>query len=820
MRYFLFILLAGLLGACSDEGELNGAVGTDSLELSKKELKLSNVATSSTVDITATGEWLATVVEPATNDAEQAWLTLSKSNGTGNDELRLFVAENTDGAKRMGKVKVTMAGAGSTLEQEIAIEQLGSDPDILFEFTSEPVSFRGAEVELKVVANMEWKMDIDEQCDWIEVVEETPVTRNFSEQILKLKVALNTGNARTTELVFSTVGEYKLQRVLKVMQEAVNGVAAIEQDEYTIPYKCRTLVIPFTQEGDEPVDNFDAIPSEAWITHNKRESTSNEIVLTIADNEDFLPRTSTVRILDKTITIFQYGKPDTSIGDDKSVEALAFPGAEGGGRFTTGGRGGELYKVTNLSDYGENEAPIKGSLRYGIEQVQGPRTIVFDVDGIIELKQGIYLVNHPDLSIIGQTAPGEGITLKNYNFSFNISNDPSKGAGSEINAIVRFLRIRPGDACPDYTEDGIGGRYFKDGIIDHVTAGWSVDETLTFYGVQNFTAQWCIASESLNLSNHAKGAHGYGAMFSGDNTTFHHILLAHHGSRCPRISDLSAVDDPERPRQPFDYCGYFDVRNNVYYNWSESGFGSYGGKLATFNLTNCYYKPGPATGTGYKSYRVLSTDPTARAYIDGNYVEGNSKVTSDNWTDGVWAQFDKSLVEQGVSDEEKQAMKMADYQPFSKVTSHTAQVAYERVLDYAGASLHRDAIDQRVIGEVRAGSAPYKGSVMSYWDEKGNFVSLNDSDKKPGIIDTPSDAAGGYVEMKKGYLWPDSDNDGIPDIWELAYGLNPEDPSDANVISSSVDPNGRYSNLEVYFHNLVQHIVYYQNQGGQPMERK
>lgn len=820
MRYFLFILLAGLLGACSDEGELNGAVGTDSLELSKKELKLSNVATSSTVDITATGEWLATIVEPATNDAEQAWLTLSKSSGTGNDELRLFVAENTAGAKRMGKVKVTMAGAGSTLEQEIAIEQLGSEPDILFEFTSEPISFRGAEVELKVVANMEWKMDIDEQCDWIEVVEETPVTRNFSEQILKLKVALNTGNARTTELVFSTVGEYKLQRVLKVMQEAVNGVAAIEQDEYTIPYKCRTLVIPFTQEGDEPVENFDAIPSEAWITHNKRESTSNEIVLTIADNEDFLPRTSTVRILDKTITVFQYGKPDTSIGDDKSVEALAFPGAEGGGRFTTGGRGGVLYKVTNLSDYGKKETPIKGSLRYGIEQVQGPRTIVFDVDGIIELKQGIYLVNHPDLSIIGQTAPGEGITLKNYNFSFNISNDPSKGAGSEINAIVRFLRIRPGDACPDYTEDGIGGRYFKDGIIDHVTAGWSVDETLTFYGVQNFTAQWCIASESLNLSNHAKGAHGYGAMFSGDNTTFHHILLAHHGSRCPRISDLSAVDDPERPRQPFDYCGYFDVRNNVYYNWSESGFGSYGGKLATFNLTNCYYKPGPATGTGYKSYRVLSTDPTARAYIDGNYVEGNSKVTSDNWTDGVWAQFDKSLVEQGVSDEEKQAMKMADYQPFSKVTSHTAQVAYERVLDYAGASLHRDAIDQRVIGEVRAGSAPYKGSVMSYWDEKGNFVSLNDSDKKPGIIDTPSDAAGGYVEMKKGYLWPDSDNDGIPDIWELAYGLNPEDPSDANVISSSVDPNGRYSNLEVYFHNLVQHIVYYQNQGGQPMERK
>ena len=472
--------------------------------------------------------------------------------------------------------------------------------------------------------------------------------------------------------------------------------------------------------------------------------------------------------------------------------------------------------MTNLDDYGLGETPIEGSLRYGIEQIQGPRTIVFDVDGTIELKRGIYLVDYPDLSIIGQTAPGEGITLKNYNFSFNLSKDPEKGAGNSINAIVRFLRIRPGDACSDYAEDAIGGRYFKNGIIDHVTAGWSVDETLTFYGVQNFTAQWCIASESLNLSNHAKGAHGYGAMFSGDNTTFHHILLAHHGSRCPRISDLSEPGT----QGSYDYCGYFDVRNNVYYNWSESGFGSYGGKYATFNLTNCYYKPGPATGTGYKSYRVLSTDPTARAYISDNYIEGNSKVSSDNWTDGVWAQFDKSLVEQGVSDEEKQAMKMADYQPFSKVTSHTAQVAYERVLDYAGASLRRDEIDRRIIGEVRAGSAPYKGSKMSYWDEKGNLVTLKDSDKKPGIIDTPSDAAGGYIEMKKGYLWPDSDNDGIPDIWELAYGLNPEDPSDANIISSSVDPNGRYSNLEVYFHNLVQHIVYYQNQGGQPMERK
>lgn len=814
MRNFLFILLVSLFGACSDDSELDGAVGTDNLEVSKKDLKLSNVAGSSTVEISATAAWQATIVEPVAGSGND-WLMLSKESGTGNDELRLFVMDNTAGDKRMGKVKIAMAARGTTFEQEITIEQLGADPDILLEFNANPISFRGAEVNLKVVSNVEWKMDMDEQCDWINVVEKTPSTRSFTEDNLILKVALNAGMARSTQLVFNAVGEYSLQRVMMVSQEAVNGVATVQQDIYNVPFKCGKLVIPFEQEGDEQVEDFDAICSEEWIIHNKRESTANEVVLSLADNDDVLPRTATVRILNQTVTIFQYGKPDTSIGDDHSVGALAFPGAEGGGRFTTGGRGGVVYKVTNLDDYADSDTPVEGSLRYGIEQIEGARTIVFDVDGIIELKRPIYLVNHPNLSIIGQTAPGEGITLKNYNFSFNLSKKTEDGAGSSINAIVRFLRIRPGDDHSDYGEDAIGGRYFQDGIIDHITASWSVDETLTFYGVKNFTAQWCIASESLNLSNHAKGAHGYGAMFSGDNASFHHILLAHHGSRCPRISDLAEPGT----QQPFDFCGYFDVRNNVYFNWSEKGFGSYGGKYAKFNLTNCFYKPGPATGTGYKSYRILSTDPTARAYIDGNYVEGHSKVSADNWTDGIWAQFDKSLIEIGVSEEEKQAMKMADYQPFSKVTNHSAQLAYEKVLEYAGASLHRDEIDNRIIAEVKAGSAPYKGSVKQYWDDKGNLVTLKDEDKKPGIIDTPSDV-GGYKAVKQGTPWHDTDADGIPDIWEQAYGLDPENPTDAQEINTSVDANGRYSNLEVYFHNLVQHIIYYQNEGGQIMERK
>lgn len=796
MRYFLFILLAGLLGACSSDDETNAAVTTAKLEVSKNEVKLSNVDGSFTINITATSAWTAEVTSASD------WLSVSKNSGEGNGDLRLFFTKNTDGPKRTGTVKVSLSGAGSAMEQEISVEQLGADPDILFECSSDPLSFRAGTFTCRVVANVKWDVDIAEEYNWIKMQKTTPVTRSFATDEVTFTVDKNTTETRTAILAFNSVGEYTLQRILKVTQNGVTGEVTIEQDEYILPYKCRTLVISAPQ-GDEPVE-YEVTSSEPWVTQDKINSTLNEVVLNIEDNDQSpLPRMATVTILDKKLTIFQYGKPDTSIGDDASGSILAFPGAEGGGRFTTGGRGGEIYRVTNLEDYNKDETPIEGSLRYGVEKSDQPRTIIFDVSGIIELKRGLYLNGHPNLSIIGQTAPGDGITLKNYNFTFNLSKTPADGAGQSLNAIVRFLRCRPGDKYADYGEDAIGGRYFKDAIIDHVTASWSVDETLTFYGVQNFTAQWCIASESMNLSNHAKGAHGYGAMFSGDNASFHHILLAHHGSRCPRISDLSAPGTQEE----FDFTGYFDVRNNVYYNWSGRGQGSYGGKYASFNLTNCYYKPGPATGTNNRSYRVLSSDPTARAYINGNYIAGNSGVTADNWTDGVWGQFDSSLGT--VPEADKLAMKMPDYQPYSKVTDHTAQQAYEKVLEYSGASLRRDLIDQRIIREVKGGTYTYIGSKP---DPDGK-------EKQPGLIDTVTDTEG-YIAVKSLAPWPDTDGDGIPDIWEEAYGLNPNDPSDAWQISPSVDPNGRYPNIEVYFHNLVQHIVYHQNQGGVVREKK
>ncbi len=787
MRTFLCILLAVVCCACSsdDEQELGAA---DKLEVSKNEIKLANGEGSFTIGITATGDWTA----ETTGDSN--WITLAKTAGKGDGDLRLFFTENTDGGTRSGTIKVTMSVRNSTLEEEITVEQLGSDPDILLDYPKEVVPFTGTTLMCQVVSNVDWEIVIDDTHNWIEVADAAPVSRSFTTDDVAFRITPNTGAQRKGEAVIRATGGYVLSRTVEVNQEEIKNTMAVEQDEYIIPYRCQALTIPIVQE--HPIA-YDIVSTESWITLDREASSDDAVVLRMEDNTNFLPRTATVTIrnsvVQHTVDIFQYGKPDTRIGDDPSAgQLLAFPGAEGGGRFTTGGRGGEIYRVTNLLDYAGNEAPIEGSLRYGIEKSDQPRTIIFDVSGIIELKRGLFLVDKPNVSIIGQTAPGDGITLKNYNFSFNLSRD-----SKEMNAIIRFLRCRPGDKYEDYQEDGIGGRYFTNAIVDHVTASWGVDETFSFYGVQNFTAQWCMANESLNFSSHDKGAHGYAAMFSGDNASFHHLLLAHHGSRCPRISDM-----PEPGTEGAgDHIGYFDVRNNVYYNWSEAGFGCYGGKYGTFNIVNCYYKAGPATGTGSMAWRVLSSDPTARAYIEGNYVTASAEVSADNWTNGIWSQFWRDL---NPTEEEMRAMKMSSPQPFSKVTTHSADLAYEQVLEYAGASLRRDIIDQRIVNEVRTKTSTYTGSI--------------DTNPRPGIIDSVRDTEG-YPEVKSLKPWVDTDGDGIPDIWEIAYGLDPNDPTDAAQISTDVDPNGRYCNLEVYFHNLVQHIVYYQNQGGQTLEK-
>lgn len=468
---------------------------------------------------------------------------------------------------------------------------------------------------------------------------------------------------------------------------------------------------------------------------------------------------------------------------------VAFPGAEGFGRYASGGRGGKVYHVTTLTDGYE-----PGTLRYAVMQ-EGPRTVVFDVAGTIFLDSPLRITSG-NLTIAGQTAPGDGICVAGRQVSLNCEN-----------AIVRYMRFRPGNEGGG-EPDGLGSSGAKDLIIDHCSISWSVDETCSVYGGERLTVQWCISSESLRYGGHHKGPHGYGAIWGGDHASFHHNLLAHHESRTPRLGPSVGTQDRE----------YVDMRNNVIYNWAGSG--CYGGEGMRCNVVNNYYKPGPATPRDTRvGYRIVSIgvrttrythhdtqQPNAwdkmwhrwgQFYIDGNVMEGYPDVTADNWTRGV--------IEQGM-DQDYDGLYTADL--FSKlrldtpldtdvVTTHPAEEAYELVLTGAGCSLRRDAIDRRIVAETRTGTAAKRGSAAP------------DADKKPGLIDVPADAtepgeASPWPELSDGGVTPeqlrDSDGDGIPDLWETGHNLDPHNPLDGT--ASTLSPDG-YTNLEVYLNSLV-----------------
>ena len=442
--------------------------------------------------------------------------------------------------------------------------------------------------------------------------------------------------------------------------------------------------------------------------------------------------------------------------------AYAFPGAEGFGRYTTGGRGGKVIKVTNLNDSGP------GSLRNAIDAV-GPRIIVFEVSGNIVLKSRLPIRNQ-NLTIAGQSAPGDGICIQNYEVSIEADN-----------VIIRFLRFRLGDEAKQES-DAFGGRFRKNVIIDHCSMSWSVDECTSFYANENFTLQWCIVSESLRNSVHSKGAHGYGGIWGGKNASFHHNLLAHHDSRNPRLG--------EEAGKAFALTDLVDLRNNVLYNWGNNS--TYGGEAMNVNIINCYYKPGPAT---VKKERILSIDKNknigdevyniwGKFFIQGNYVEGSSRATNDNWTYGVFNQFHGSYGT--VSEAEKSSIKIANPHPTSdNVITHTAQEAYERVLNYSGASLKRDAVDKRVINNVANGSFAAQGSAGS----------IN------GIIDSQKDV-GGWPILNSSPALLDADGDGMPDPWEVANKL---DPHKSN--ASGRNLSTAYDNIEVYVNSLVKQIT-------------
>ncbi|HOX82899.1 MAG TPA: pectate lyase [Chryseolinea sp.] len=421
-------------------------------------------------------------------------------------------------------------------------------------------------------------------------------------------------------------------------------------------------------------------------------------------------------------------------------KVLAFPGAEGFGKYSSGGRGGKVFIVSNLNDDGP------GSLREAIKKKEA-RIIVFSVSGTIELQSPLF-INYGDLTIAGQTAPGDGICLRNY--SFNINAD---------NVIVRFMRFRLGDTSKEES-DALGGNKGKSNIIiDHCSISWSTDECASFYRNKNFTMQWCIVSESLSQSVHTKGKHGYGGIWGGEGATFHHNLLAHHTSRLPRLSGSSTT--PNGPDELVDF------RNNVIYNWESNS--TYGGERGRYNMVNNYYKPGPATKSK-NEWMLNAWSPYGQFYLNGNCLVGNTLATKDNWKAG------------GVKADNPDSARVDKPFVVESIIEQNAETAFDLVLKRSGASLKRDAIDARVVKEVKSGTAIY-------------------GKNKDGIIDSQQDV-GGWPELKSLPPEKDSDSDGMPDSWEVKNKLN---ANSDDAIAHTL--NRHYDNIEVYFNSIVDSVM-------------
>lgn len=515
------------------------------------------------------------------------------------------------------------------------------------------------------------------------------------------------------------------------------------------------------------------------------------------------------------------------------AQAPAFPGAEGHGRFVTGGRGGRIVHVTNLNDSGT------GSFREAVKS--GKRIIVFDVAGVIALKSDLKFADN--ITILGQTAPSPGITLRYYTVQ----------PGS--NNIIRFIRIRRGQE--KNINDGADASWQrnKTGIIfDHCSFSWSIDEVASFYDNNNFTMQWCTVAESLTNPGHSKGAHGYGGIWGGKLASFHHNFVAHLMNRGPRFNGArygwtGYTDNKEYSTYKWQntvQAENVDFRNCVMYNAQGTCYGGPGG--GQINIVNNYYKAGPShslKGTTLNGLKVdvskgkergsqdritlvtLSNsgnsdknhpelyDMTSRYYINGNTTETTKgqKTENKDWNGISYDNGIPSLNGEYYSPDAKNfygdavahttisgkscvKIKMDEPAPTGQVTTHSAAEAYEKVLAYVGASLYRDEIDARYMEEAKTGTATYKGSITN----------------SPGIIDKVSDVKG-YTEANFGTgsrpAGFDTDKDGIPDEWEKANGLNPNDASDA--LTYSLDKKGYYTNIEVYANSLVENIMKSEN---------
>ena len=459
----------------------------------------------------------------------------------------------------------------------------------------------------------------------------------------------------------------------------------------------------------------------------------------------------------------------------------AFPGAWGGGMYSFGGRDGKVIVVTNLNDSGP------GSFRDACEQ-GGPRIVVFNVAGIIRLK-AVISIRAPYITIAGNTAPGDGVCIAGNTVQLDTHD-----------VIVRHLRFRRGKTDPADRDDSLGGNPVGNIMIDHVSTSWSLDENLSMYRhmyrppggekdlklpTVNISIQNSISSESLNMYHHS-----FGSTIGGLNSTFHHNLYACNTGRNPSVG----------------MYGDFTFVNNVLFNYRHRTIDG-GDHMSLYNIINNYFKPGPGTPDTEIAYRLLKPesersktvlDHFGKAYVKGNVVEGHDAVTKDNWAGGVQPDA-KTKSREAVLAE------IRVNEPFkhAQLPIQSADKAYETVLANVGATLpHRDSVDERIIKEVRTGKIPpmtiakgsqekakFYGYAQKYTDELASLV-------PKGFVTDPSEA-GGWPEYK-GTPYKDSDGDGMPDDWEKAHGLNPNDASDA---SSDLNGDG-YTNIEKYLYGL------------------
>lgn len=469
-------------------------------------------------------------------------------------------------------------------------------------------------------------------------------------------------------------------------------------------------------------------------------------------------------------------------------QQLAFPGAEGFGAYSKGGRGGQVIEVTNLQD--DTDGLIEGSLRWAFKKsTDEPTTIVFRVSGIINLKSQLRGKFTKGLTLAGQTAPGDGICIRGSKVNFGGSSD----------LIIRHLRFRIG-----LTEEGkfieggsIGLENAKNVIIDHCTFGWSSEENMTMYDNDFTTVQWCIIHEGLFASGHAKGARSYGAQWGGQNATYHHNLLAHNYTRSPRFNGSKHHDKNV----------LYEYVNNVNYNWGKPT-SAYGAYIETAdgsykcNFINNYYKPGPAYPGNKFSYFAQSSHHgiqgdsiIAKWYMHGNLIEGEAnKVLNKDNSLGLDAE---SYLKYGV----KRAALIAE-KPFAiphKLTIESAAGAYKSVLANAGA-FPRDLVDKRIVHEVQTGTASGKGTTPKYLGNHADTYTDNPFyGITKGIIDNPALAFGtnAYPEYQTYNLLADTDHDGMPDVWEKKNGLNPNNADDRNAIGKD-----GYTMLEIYLNSI------------------